>query len=215
MIDLVEQLRIIQLDALREFREVVVIVAICAFGVLTAAICLKEIIKYFKRVGIVFCVIAAGFFHAIATKPPSQGVFNFYTGLTDAGSYATNNTAYIKFAYIDALKDDLLHIDYREEVEAPWIRLYDGRVTETNLAFTVADATNMTYYVWAEYIVPETVVTNGVYMMSGVTRAMDDPSSNRWVTPRIPIRADEHTLTLHYDDKEFVITVDHTSTEGD
>lgn len=213
MIDLVEQLRLIHLDALREFQEVTVIVAICALGVLAAAICLKKIIKHFKRVGTVFCIIAAGFLHSMATKPPSpsQGIFNFYSGLTDQGSYATNDTVYISFSYDPSLKDDTLHIDYRDDVEKPWTRLFDGLVTQSNLVFTgIADATNLTYWIWAEYIPPQTVVTNGVYMMSGVVKPIDSPETNRWVTPGIPIRANERTLTPHDDDNEFVITVDLT-----
>jgi hypothetical protein len=209
MIDLVEQLRLIHLDALREFQEFTVIAAICVLGVLISVICLKKIIKHFKRVGIMFCFISAGFLYSMATKPPSQGIFNFYSGLTNQGSYATNDTVYISFSYAPVLKDDTLHIDYRDDVEKPWTRLYDGLVAQSNLVFTgIADATNLTYWIWAEYIPPPTVVTNGVYQMSGVVKPIDSPEANRWVTPGIPIRANERTLTPHDDDNELVITVD-------
>lgn len=121
--------------------------------------------------------------------------FMYQTGLTDAGSYCTNDLIHAEWTWPPLIGDYDFRWQYRDatitneagEVVGPWYELPGGMVSDGFAEAIVPDATNMQVVCWAEYVPPIHVVTNGVYHLNGVMRAMGDARTNNWVTPGIRI----------------------------
>lgn len=121
------------------------------------------------------------------TKPPQHlWRFSFQNGVSDAGSYCTNDTIHAEWTFAAAYADYTLRSAHRDltitnEVGVcidEWHYLEDVPVSESVAEWPVADATNMEVVCYAQYIPPPHVVTNGVYHMEGVSRSMATTNSS-------------------------------------
>lgn len=125
-----------------------------------------------RRQGVAFLLIAAAFLHSMATKPSSVTVR--YDGGIKAG--ATANVVSNDFVAIYWQRDlsggvyvpesAAVYIDYRPNTEtnAEWGLLAQTTVGAWGWSGTLSNATNYDYSVWAYYIPPEPVHTNGVWV---------------------------------------------------
>lgn len=117
-----------------------------------------------RPLGIAFILIALGFLHSMATK------WRFDTGLHNNGSYATNDTVCAKWTYdmqIPSSSD--LYVDYRlsTDTNGLWQTLIKTKASVLTATATLLNATNYDYFVWADYIPPTPVHTNGVWTCLG------------------------------------------------
>ena len=107
--------------------------------------------------------------HAAATKPS----FRFDGGIKQGAnsSWVTNDTIHIEWqrdlsSGVYVPETAAVYIDYRPNTEtnAEWGLLAQTTVGAWSWEGTLADATNYDYNVWAYYIPPEPVHTNGVWV---------------------------------------------------
>lgn len=139
------------------------------------------------RIQQIFVVLFTfGMIHSAVTKPD----FRFDGGIKQGAnaSWATNDTIHIEWqrdlstgVYVP--ETAAVYIDYRPNTEtnAEWGLLAQTTVGAWSWEGTLADATNYDYNVWAYYIPPEPVHTNGVW----VYKTMKD-RPNQYI---IPLRA--------------------------
>lgn len=144
-----------------------------------AAIAFAPYLRAFRRAWFVIaCAIATVY-------GGSKWRFNFSNGVTDAGSYATNNLACAVWTYNPAYGLYTFRWAFRDltltnEVGVcidTWHYLPDALVSDGMAYATVLDATNMEYTCYAQYIPPPAVVTNGVYHLEGISRSMATTNS--------------------------------------
>ena len=150
---------------------VVTAVALTVFGVLLLLLAAPWLYGKLRRCGLFFVFIAAGFLYSMATKPPTVRVH--YDGGIKPGATAnvvTNDTVAIYWqrdtsggVYVP--ESATVYIDYRPNTEtnAEWGLLAQTTVGAWGWSGTVENATNYDYNVWAYYIPPEPVHTNGVW----------------------------------------------------
>lgn len=122
------------------------------------------------RIQQIFVVLFTfGMIHSAVTKPD----FRFDGGIKQGAnaSWATNDTIHIEWqrdlstgVYVP--ETAAVYIDYRPNTEtnAEWGLLAQTTVGAWSWEGTLADATNYDYNVWAYYIPPEPVHTNGVWV---------------------------------------------------
>ena len=123
------------------------------------------------------------------------------TGIFDAGSYIDypNNTIHAVWGYQPYVSGSkfkwFYSYKYGSENKGPF-PLPDAAVENCHAQYTFnisegEECRDMVITCYTEYVAPPTVVTNGVYHLSGVMRAMGDTDSTepKYVTPRIEIRA--------------------------
>jgi len=145
--------------------------ALFAAYVIAPAWC--EIRKYFKMTRIqqmLLGVVVVGFIQYGATKSS----FNFDGGIKQnpiQPSVATNNLVSIHWARdtsggIIVPLESTVYIDYRlaTDTNGVWQTLAETTVGTWGWSGTVINATNYNYNVWAYYIPPEPVHTNGVWI---------------------------------------------------
>ena len=124
-----------------------------------------------RRCGIFFVFVAAGFLYSMATKPtPSSRVF--YDGGIKAGT--TPNSISNDVLSISWQRDTsggvyvpesaVVYIDAVEHGGSNVVNIAQTVVGAWGWTGTVQNATNMDFYVWAYYIPPEPVHTNGVWV---------------------------------------------------
>lgn len=124
--------------------------------------------RNFRKHGVLFVLIAFGFLTSMATK------WKFDTGLHNNGSYATNDTVCAKWTRdmsVPATSD--LYVDYRlsTDTNGLWQTLIHTTAGALTATATLADATNYDYFVWADYVPPTPVHTNGVWKgFGGITK---------------------------------------------
>lgn len=132
------------------------------------------------------------------TKPEGNvWRFIYANGLTDNGSTCEGNEIRAKWTVSAALLLDgyVLKAQYQDatmtnavgEIVDTWHALEDGQVSDLHKTWIVPNATNMHVAVWAEYVEPVYVHTNGVYHLNGVQREMG--GTQKYVTPGITIYA--------------------------
>ena len=164
-----------------------------ALGVLLMILVAIRIAPYIRTV---FCRWWLAFFAVAATVyGGGKNRFSYQTGLTDAGSYCTNDLIHAEWTWLPLIGDYDFRWQYRDatitnetgEVVGSWHELPGGLVSDGIAEAIVPDATNMQVICWAEYVPPIHVVTNGVYHLNGVMRAMGAANTNNWVTPGIRI----------------------------
>ena len=122
-------------------------------------------------------------------------------GIIDAGSYIDypNNTIHAVWGYQPYVSGSkfkwFYSYKYGSENKGPF-PLPDAAVEDCHAQYTFnisegEEWRDMVITCYTEYVAPPTVVTNGVYHLSGVMRAMGDTDSTepKYVTPRIEIRA--------------------------
>ncbi len=134
----------------------------------------------------------------------SKSTFTFYgVNPLRGSSYTTNDTVHVEWLYnpdLVGIENDSVFIAYRPNEStnsADWVRhdqtwpVY-ARVAE----FTLADATNYSFYVWTEYIPPSPVVTNGVYHVSGFLKPEGDDGKIVPVKVRLTVIDDDGNETV-------------------
>lgn len=156
---------------------VVPLVGLALCAVALVAVALSPCLRAFRRWWfVVACVIATAY---------GGSKWNFSNGVTDAGSYATNDLAHAQWTYSPAYGIYTFRWAYRDltltnEVGVcvdEWHYLPDALVSDGWAEATVANATNMQYQCYALYVPPPAVVTNGVYHLEGVSRSMATTNS--------------------------------------
>ena len=173
----------------------VFVVALCAFCA-AAKRTIKAMISRMSRTTRMLLGVAAA--SAILYGGGKRTVFLWDAGLSDNGSYGTNDMLSVAWDYADYLANDTIYIDMRETGSTnKWQRFWSGPVSDGSVFGYVEGATNYTVYAWTAYVPPDTVVTNGVYHISGVMHPMDEANTNAWITPATPIRANGRTLSPH------------------
>ena len=73
----------------------------------------------------------------------------------------------------------------------PWHDLTGGALADLQHTWEIPDATNCAIAVWAEWVAPVVVHTNGVYHLNGVGREIG--GTQKYVTPGIQIRMNLET----------------------
>ena len=124
------------------------------------------------------------------------------TGIYDAGSYAneTENRIIAQWGYHPYARNYIFKWFYTYEADGetfgPFI-LPNCPVEDCRAEYVVTipheEWKNLCVTCYTEYVAPPTVVTNGVYHLSGVTRSM--AGDDKFVTPKIEIRVDDNVLT--------------------
>ena len=143
-------------------------------------------------------VVASSFIAFGSTKPPPGPAhlwrFEFTNGVHDAGSVCVGDEIRASWSCdipvlahtLKAFYQDLTVTNSLGECVDALHELDSVPVADFSHTWTVTDAERMRVVLYAVYVAPPVVHTNGVYHLNGVMRAMDD--SDRFVTPGVPIR---------------------------
>ena len=166
---------------------VVTAVALTVFGVLPILLAAPWLYSKLRRCGLFFVFIAAGFLYSMATKPPTARVY--YDGGIKPGATAnvvTNDTVSIYWqrdtsggVYVP--ETATVYIDAIEHGASNAVNIAQTVVGAWGWSGTLANATNYDIHVWAYYIPPEPVHTNGVWVYKTLKGRKEDCA--------IPLRA--------------------------
>lgn len=155
-----------------------------------------------KHLGLLALAIAATIYGG--SKAAQAWRFRFEAGLYDTGSSSVGNIVTVRWGYSTDIKFDIFRWAWRiariadaTGAEAPgeWHQLPDALVIDrTATAVIEPDEGGIEIVCWAVHTVGPTVTTNGVYHLSNVMHPLDgDPE--KWLTPTIPIKADDRYLS--------------------
>lgn len=150
-------------------------------------------LKAFRRVG--WAVFAFG----MILYGGGKSRFTFSEGIRSAEpTYSSNDTVVVTWQRdtsggIFVPLSAAVYIDYRPNTEtnAEWGLLAQATVGDWTWAGTLADATNYDYSVWAYYIPPEPVHTNGVWAY----RIMFDRHGDNPIPLRARIETDGRVIS--------------------
>ena len=209
---IIEQLALTAQLAKAEYQEV--LLWVCLFGLAAVALAgaiyavrnaVSKACKLILWLGPVGCIIAGPFIGKMisygGSKPPSHlWRFEYANGVTDNGSYCTNDFIYARWTYNLAAMEYTLRAAYQDltitnelgQCVDPLHQLDDTMVRDGAHVWEVANATNMRVVVYATYVPPPVVHTNGVYHLSGVMPAMGG-APGKFVTPGVQIRMNLET----------------------
>lgn len=168
-----------------------------------AAIAFAPYLRAFRRWWFVIaCVIATAY-------GGSKWRFTYSNGVSDAGSYATNDLAHAVWTYNPSYGIYTFRWAYRDLTITNetgvcidvWHYLPDALVSDGMADAIVQNATNMEYTCYALYVPPPAVVTNGVYHLEGVSRSMattnsPTPDYVSWGTRVIVIFPDGRNMVI-------------------
>lgn len=175
-------------------KALVVAVVLCLLALL--AIKAAPHAREFRRAGLLLLAIAAMLYGG--TKP-TRSKFTFDGGIKDAAepSYTTNDAVVVRWQRdpraIFAPPDNApVYIDYRPSGSTnEWGMLAQSVVNAWGWTGELEAATNYDFNVYAYYIPPEPVHTNGVWEYRTIT----DPEKKRGIIPlRATIKADDRTI---------------------
>lgn len=143
-------------------------VALGAIGIVYAAwlskFTLAEALRKFSKRLIEGAVVLAVAVLAVMYGG-SKSTFRFDTGLTNNGSYATNDTVYAAWTYSGIPPESAVFIDYRlSGTTNEWENLAETTAAAGSWTGTLANATNYDYYVYSVYVPPIPAHTNGVWV---------------------------------------------------
>lgn len=118
-------------------------------------------------------------------------------GVHDNGSICTNDEIRAAWTYDLPVQSYTMHAAYQDltitnalgECTDELHVLATVPVSDGAHTWTVEDAENMRVVLYADYVAPPSVHTNGVYEQRGVMRAMETDEA-KYVTPGVPILAD-------------------------
>lgn len=210
---IIEQLGLIAQSAKAEYQAALMWVCLSALaagalaGVLYAVRnAVSKVCKLILWLGPVGCIMAGPFICKMisfgGSKPTPSHLWRFeYTnGVTDNGSYCTNNQICARWTYNLAAMEYTLRAAYQDltitnatgQCVDPLHQLPDAMVRETAHVWEVANATNMRVVVYAAYVPPPAVHTNGVYHLNGVMPSMDE-TPGKFVTPGVQIHMNLET----------------------
>lgn len=160
-----------------------ILTAICIFGVVTCSLVLIvikvtnpiwDVARRWYSLTQIQKFLVAVFIVGMIQYGGTKGWHIGYDGGIKAGanpSYVTNDTIHIEWQrdishgiYVPA--DATVYIDYRSNIDtdAEWGLLAQTTVGAWSWDGSLRDATNYNYNVWAYYIPPEPVHTNGVWV---------------------------------------------------
>jgi len=217
-LSIVEQIGIVSQQGQCEFQTVLMWVCIFAlaglgafFGLLLLGKACKAYVDRLKRHGriggillgalTVYMILYGG------TKPDApKWRFEYANGLTDNGSYCTNDQIRAAWTYNVAAMEYTIRAAYQNltitnstgQCTDPLHELPECLVKDGSHLWTVADATNMRVVVYATYVPPPVVHTNGVYHLGGVMPTME--GTGKYVTPGVK------TIVFRTSGGEIVIT---------
>lgn len=206
-LSVMEQLAIISQQATNEVQRFVMYACFAALGVIALIFFIRYLgkalaiylnsTKRLGRIGQIYggiMIIAAILYGG--TKPTVTRLWKFeYTnGVSDNGSYCTNNEIRASWSYNLAAMEYTLKAYYQNltitnasgTCTDSLHSLEDCLVKDCNHLWYVDDATNMRVVVYAQYVRPPAVHTNGVYKLSGVMKAYD--GSEKYITPGVQVR---------------------------
>ena len=207
--DIVDQLAVVAQQGDYEFRTLLMYVCLyalaaagafaLAWAIWTGCKSYVEKVGRGTRVGTVFSLAFLGLFVSFGGSKHLWR-FTFQNGVTDAGSYCTNDIIHAEWTYLEAYAGYALKAAYRDLTITndvggcidDWHYLEDAVVADTLAEWYVPDATNMEIVCYAQYVQPVHVVTNGVYHVGGVMRTMattNMPDRADYVTPGVTVRA--------------------------
>jgi len=218
-LSIIEQLAIVSQQGHCEFQTVLMWVCVFAlaalgvfFGLLFLGKACKAYVDRLKRHGrigglllgalTVYMILYGG------TKPQGHiWAFQFSNGLTDNGSYCTNNQIRAIWTATPVLLDGNYAVKMAWQnatmtnsvgtILDPWHTGEDARVADLQATWNVPNATNMHVMVWAEYVAPVVVHTNGVYKIGNIMREMG--GTQKYMTPAMSI-----TVTFDNGTKETI-----------
>lgn len=173
------------------FHNAVLVIGGCALAVCAVSALVygmrNHIAKLLKLSPVVLVLMGAAGYYA-GTKPASKAKLRFSGGIrNDGNSCVSNDTVHISWVrdtsggiYVPA--NTRVFIDYRhaDDTNGVFVSLAETTVDAWSWTGTVEDATNYWYDIWAYYIPPEPVHTNGVWQYRTSTSRSGQP---------IPIRA--------------------------
>lgn len=208
---IIEQLALIAQSAKAEYQAVLMWVCLSALAIgafvgafYAARNAMSKVCKLILWLGPVGCIMAGPFIGKMisygGSKPPQPTHlwrFEYVNGVHDNGSFCTNNLICAAWTFdlpameyaIKANYQDLTITNATGECVDPLHPLPDALVREGAHVWPLAEganAENMRVVIYAVYVPPPVVTTNGVYHLSGVMPAMgDDPG--KYVTPGVQI----------------------------
>lgn len=111
-------------------------------------------------------LLVAAFVCGMVFYGSTKSSFQFDEGLTDAGSWTTNDLVHIAWHYGSIPSASTVYIDYRRNdmVGNPWENLAETTAASLEWDGHLADATNYDFWVYSTYIPPVPVHTNGVWV---------------------------------------------------
>lgn len=207
---IVEQLALIAQDAKAEYQAMLmwaclsVLAAGALAGVLYAArYAVSRCCRLIRRLGPIGCVMCMpGIvkFVCYGSTKAHLWRFEYANGVKDAGSFCTNDLICAVWTYNPAAEGHTLRAAYQDltvtnatgQCTDPLHQLEDAMVREGMHAWVVDDATNMRVVVYATYVPPPAVHTNGVYRLNGVMPSMDE-TPGKYVTPGVQIHVSPET----------------------
>lgn len=139
------------------------IVVLAAIALGYAAYALSDVAKMFRRK--VGAIMGAALFVVCAIYyGGSKSVFRFDTGLTNNGSYTTNNLVHAAWTFSGIPSASAVYIACRESGSTnEWAEIAETVASARVWDGTLANATNYDFWVYSSYIPPEPVHTNGVW----------------------------------------------------
>ena len=202
---IIEQLGLIAQSAKAEYQAVLMWVCLSALaGVLYAVRnAVSKVCKLILWLGPVGCILCGPgivkFVSYGGSKPTPSHLwkFEYVNGVHDNGSYCTNNLICAAWTFdlpameytIKANYQDLTITNATGQCVDPLHPLPDALVREGAHVWPLAEganAENMRVVIYAAYVPPPVVTTNGVYHLSGVMPAMGD-NPGKYVTPGVQI----------------------------
>lgn len=187
---IVEELAVVAQSAHEEFQAVLMAVCLAVLSALVAVAVamfvwkhIKQVVARIPRQGIVGTALSAPLVVAMLVYGGSK---HFDSGISNNGTWwdSTNSVLYLSFNYQAVLSLDVLHVDARpvgSTNAADWVSYWHGPITTPQpVSIEMPDATNLSIWVWSEYVEPEHVVTNGVFHMNGVMRKIDPGNTNEF-----------------------------------
>jgi len=203
----IEQLELVAQQAQAECQAALMwlcLVALAAFAVALTVCAAKNAVSKVCRmlmwlgpVGFALCLpgIVCLFCYG-STKPPAHiWRFEYANGVSDNGSHCTNDLICASWTYSLAAMEFTLRAAYQDltvtnaagQCTDPLHQLPDALVRDGSHVWEVPNATNMRVVVYAQYVPPPAVHTNGVYHLNGVMQTMDGVPC-KFVTPGVRIQ---------------------------
>lgn len=204
---IIEQLALIAQSAKAEFQTALMwaCLAVLAAGVLAGILyaarhAVLRLCRSIASLGPFGCAIVIPCVVAVYVYGSTKWRFEYVNGVHDNGSYCTNNQICAAWTYdlpameytIKAAYQDLTITNELGVCVDPLHQLLDAMVRDGSHVWEVSDATNMRVVVYATYVPPPAVHTNGVYHLNGVMPSMDE-TLGKYVTPGVKIIIDTGT----------------------
>ena len=160
---------------------------------------LRKLMLVLGPIGVlmVFPLWAQLFEHGSTKGETHLWKFQYYNGLTDDGSTCGGDVIWGKWTATQILLDGnyVVKMTYRDasitnslgEITDEWHTGEDCEVNDLQHMWIVPGATNMEVTIFAEYVSPIVVHTNGVYRLERVMPTMDG-ESGKFVTPSTAVK---------------------------